>query len=137
MAVRSKLLRVLLSIALILNGIGSGVAATRMHANQMSDADHSSSAMATSATKPCHQHQGSGNGAGHPSPQSDPDPGKATVPDCCASGLCACACAHAAQVALLAPSRLLPVPSGSLVVKQLPLEHAAPALPHLIRPPIG
>ena len=138
MAIWSNLLRVVLSIALVLNGIGGAVAATRMHADQISAAEHTSSPKPANTAMPCHQHQLSQAADGHTSAQSAPAaPEKSQLPDCCESGICACACAHATQVVLLAPPGTVPILNRNLTVKPLPLAHAAPALPHLIRPPIG
>lgn len=122
------LFRLLLSVALVLNGIGGATAATRMHVEQASTAEQVR--MPASAGIPCHDEQGAAEGdAGAPHEESP-------APDCCKSGLCACACAHVSQVPLPAlPSTEL-VAGRDLAVAHMSLGHATPALPHLIRPPI-
>ncbi|WP_140908517.1 CopL family metal-binding regulatory protein [Cognatiluteimonas lumbrici] len=122
------LFRLLLSVALVLNGIGGAMAATRMHVEQASTAEQVR--MPASAGIPCHDEQGAAEGdAGAPHEESP-------APDCCKSGLCACACAHVSQVPLPAlPSTEL-VAGRDLAVAHMSLGHATPALPHLIRPPI-
>jgi len=51
--------------------------------------------------------------------------------------MCRCACAHPAQAAVpMVAFTPLPVESAGNV-RPLASAHAAPALPHLIRPPIG
>ena len=58
-------------------------------------------------------------------------------PDCCKSSACRCACVHACASALPARLHVSVQLALGLDVMPLPLGHAAPALPHLIRPPIG
>nr|WP_280640385.1 CopL family metal-binding regulatory protein [Pseudoxanthomonas mexicana] len=58
-------------------------------------------------------------------------------PDCCKSSACRCACVHACASALPAHMYVSVQLALGLHVMPLPLGHAAPALPHLIRPPIG
>jgi hypothetical protein len=138
MTVWLTLLRVFLSVALVLNGIGGAIASTRMHADQAATVERSASSKMASTGMPCHEHQLAQAGEGHSVPPSDPAPsGKSPTPDCCKSGICTCACAHAAQVALPAFQAAVPAPDHSLAVNPLALAHAAPALPHPIRPPIG
>jgi hypothetical protein len=63
--------------------------------------------------------------------------GKHPSPDCCKTGSCRCACVQTMQVvaaAWTAPAQLL---NQAASLRPLPLGHAEPALPHLIRPPIG
>src|SRR3546814_7838362 len=77
------LFRLLLSVALVLNGIGGAMAATRMHVEQASTAEQVR--MPASAGMPCHDEQGAAEGdAGAPHEESP-------APDCCKSRLCACA----------------------------------------------
>ena len=123
------LFRLLLSVALVLNGIGGAMAATRMHVEQASTAEHVRTP--ESAGMPCHEDQGtSERKTGAPHEQSP-------APDCCTSGVCACACAHVSQVPLPALPSTESVPGRDLTVAHMSLGLAAPALPHLIRPPIG
>ena len=134
----SALLRVFLSIALVLNGIGGAIASTRMHLDQPSTAEQAASQKVASTAMPCHEHQNVPVAQGHAGQTSDPAPsGKAPAPDCCKSGAGACAGAHAAQVAFAVLQAAVPVLNRSAAVKPMLLAHAAPELPHLIRPPIG
>jgi hypothetical protein len=133
------LLRVVLSIALILNGIGGAVAGTRMQAGQLAASTGAPSAEAgKGADMPCHAHQRPESGGHQASKEGSPAlPGKAPVPDCCKSGMCTCACVHVAQIALSALQVTAPVLEHDLAVRRLSLTYATPSLPHLIRPPIG
>ena len=138
MKVWPALLRVLVSIALILNGVGGAVAATRMHVAPVATVEQMASPKVASTGMPCHEHQVAQTAADAQHVPSGPLPsGKAPVPDCCKSGACTCACAHVAAVALPSLQRAAPVPNRNLAIRRLPMSHAAPALPHLIRPPIG
>ncbi|WP_313231832.1 CopL family metal-binding regulatory protein [Stenotrophomonas acidaminiphila] len=58
-------------------------------------------------------------------------------PDCCKSSACRCACVHACASALPTYLYVSVQLALGLHVRPLPLGHTAPALPHLIRPPIG
>lgn len=141
MSVSSLLLRVLLSLSLILNGVSDAAA---MHLPDGRAQGHAATAAAQAATEsvpPCHQHQSAEPGA----TDADALPGDGVAreqtehatPDCCKSGACRCDCVHAAHA--------VPMPSteGTLAFdrtrssRPLTLAHAPPALPHLIRPPIG
>ena len=63
------LFRLLLSVALVLNGIGGAMAATRMHVEQASTAEQVR--MPASAGMPCHDEQGAAEGdAGAPHEES-------------------------------------------------------------------
>lgn len=133
------LLRVVLSVALILNGIGGAVAGARMQAGQLAAPTAAPPAEATgSAEMSCHAHSGPQSSVHQASKAGSPaSPGKVPVPDCCKSGVCACACAHVAQIALSTLQVTAPVLEHGLAVRRLSLTYATPALPHLIRPPIG
>lgn len=111
-----SLLRVIVSIALVLNAIGGAAAGTRMDVDQVPAMERASHD-AVDTGKPCHE------------PQT-------AVPDCCKSGACTCACAHLAAVALPSLQQTALVPNRNLAVQRLQMSHASPALPHLIRPPI-
>ena len=117
MPVRLILLRLLLCVALLLNGTASAMAAARM---AIPAAEPQGMAMMDHAAEPAQAPQG-----------SDP------APDCCTSGICQCTCVHAAQIAL--PFVLAPAfdARGARIALPMPAGHAQPALPHLIRPPIG
>lgn len=141
----SILLRVLLSLVLVLNGATSAAAATQMQMNHT--AAHTPSeaqanlSQAMPAEMPCHHHDQTSTTvadsdspiAAHPAPEKSKHP----APDCCKSGTCNCACTHFTQATLPALTIPAPVLDGNRSVRRLTLAHAAPALPHLIRPPIG
>ena len=116
------LLRVLLVLALVLNGIGSAVAAVHAHAAPVDDA--LALALASDAAAPCHEEA--------PAPVGLEDTG-----DCCEGARCDCACTAAsatvATFALSAPA----MPPIALATHRLDAGHRAPALAHPIRPPIG
>lgn len=154
MSVWSILLRVSLCVALMFNGATTAVASvqmTRMHAGMaqqagptgqpetmspaivMSDADNA---------MPCHQHeaqpaQSTGLEQGAAAPDTGSPKSKHPAPDCCKSGMCRCACMQHAVAAI----PMLPFNAATIEhadsVRPMALGHAAPALPHLIRPPIG
>lgn len=143
----SILLRVLLSLVLVLNGATSAAAATHMQMNHT--AAHTpikaqaNVSQAMSADMPCHHpDQTSAAVVGDDSPiATDPTPKKSKhpAPDCCKSGTgtCTCACTHLAQATLPALNITAFVHDGNRSIRRLTLAHPTPALPHLIRPPIG
>ncbi|WP_372364170.1 CopL family metal-binding regulatory protein [Xanthomonas sp. NCPPB 3583] len=92
-----------------------------------------------SVEMPCHQHQQSATATAEAPaavPVSLPN-SKQPAPDCCKSSACRCACMHSAP-ATVAMMIFTPALVGhSQSVLPIALGHAAPALPHLIRPPIG
>ncbi|GAB3099687.1 CopL family metal-binding regulatory protein [Lysobacter terrae] len=152
MSIGSVLLRLLLSLCLVLNGTGAAAASAHMpmqHESAPLGTEATTSASASADAMPCHgghheaaamQSPADPMAMGHASHDkaSKPDhsrPGH--TPDCCKSGTCRCACVHVAQVGV--PAMLLPaaVPAHERSVRTLTLGHAAPALPHPIRPPIG
>jgi hypothetical protein len=122
MTVSAVLLRVLLSLALVLNGIGSAVAAVHAHAGHADNALVQAMAMTDAA--PCHDQT--------PVPPANDDDG-----DCCHGARCDCTCtAPGTPVAafVLLPH---PGPAIALATHRLDAGHRAPALAHPIRPPIG
>lgn len=144
MPLLSTWLRVFLIVILALNGAGKGYASVGMereaglvrshgvdvdNRNVVSASpcpDHHD-AMATGSETPEHRSRGD-------EPGPDDQHG---APDCCDPSHCDCPCMHAC-VALPVLTVKIPGPSGKDVgVRRLSLEHPAPALPHLIRPPIG
>jgi hypothetical protein len=123
MSPTALLLRVLLSLALVLNGIGSAVAA--VHA-QAGHADHGTAhAMAMPDAAPCHDQ------APLAPADADDDSG------CCHGARCDCHCT--APAATIAGVLLLPhaAPAVAVATHRLDAGHRAPALAHPIRPPIG
>ncbi|MCP3050702.1 CopL family metal-binding regulatory protein [Xanthomonas euvesicatoria pv. allii] len=136
------LLRVLLSLALILNGMGSAVAAVAMPmASGQGAAEHATQALASASDRSaCHGHHGAAAStdappAKHLAPSDDT--GRHPAPDCCKSSMCRCtgvhACASLLAASIQTPMILPPDPGMAPLAQGRP----SPALPHLIRPPIG
>lgn len=142
MSVWAILLRILLSVALVLNGATAAAAAVRM---QMSHEDGPAfaavvveSPQPSSADMPCHpQTSEADSKASVAADDSAPSKSKHVAPDCCKSSSCNCVCAHAAQAPLAFVLVHAPLVDQDLSVRPLLTGHPSPALPHLIRPPIG
>lgn len=148
MSVWALLLRVLLSVALVLNGATGAAAAVRM---QMPHGDGQTlAALAAEAPElssddvpPCHQQATEANGERHLGADDSALSGskhsgsKHSTPDCCKSYSCNCVCAHATQTPLASAFLHVPLVDHSQNVRPLLPGHPAPALPHLNRPPIG
>jgi hypothetical protein len=142
MSIRAILLRVLLSVALVLNGATGAAAGVHMpmphEDGQAVAAMAEGSPGSSSAGMPCHQQEtGIGGKASPAEADSSPSESAHSTPDCCKSSSCNCVCVHATQAppasmfiqaVLVAHSR-----SGRLLLPG----HPSPALPHLIRPPIS
>lgn len=138
----SILLRVLLSAALILNGISSTVASAQMLAV--------AKVTPTTAAADAHAHHGAV--APEPSLGACHEDAAATAPDgdapsagtghgkhgtdCCQAGMCACHCMQQAQVTIVPPVLASPQVAHSASVRAMSSAHESPRLPHLIRPPI-
>lgn len=143
MSIGSVLLRLLLSLCLVLNGTGVAAASAHMPMQHEQPAPTTSAASAAAEAMPCHggHHQATMQSPADPAATAHASHGKPAkpshTPDCCKSGTCRCACVHVAQAGV--PALLLPamVPMHERSVRTLALGHAAPALPHPIRPPIG
>ena len=142
MSTRAILLRLLLCIALVFNGAASAMASVQMmqmHADGHEAASTPVAPMASAESEmPCH-HDGqpahSQDAADAATATKDKQPGQS--PDCCKSSTCTCACVHqaAAMVPMLAFHGVVSLHGSS--VRPMTLGHPTPALPHLIRPPIG
>lgn len=138
----SVALHLLLSLCLILNGIGA--AAASAHAPMFHEASPATAApaMAADVGPSCHDQLHTGAAmvqepALHPAGHAPTEPASPDSTDCCQSGTCVCACMHLAHA--MSPP---PPPAAAAIVQarsSRPLSpgHAAPALPHLTRPPIG
>jgi len=131
-------LRLVLCIALVLNGMGEVLAATRMQV--AGGAGHEAPVVVETAS-PCHGPSGEAvplqpDGHGAHGSRGGPD---SHATDCCSSqgAVCGCECVHASHV-VLPPSA-----AGGMTIPALPgpahlaTGHIAPALPDPIRPPIG
>lgn len=138
------LLRVLLSIALILNGSGYAMAAPHMQT-------HTEDAPATApdltekpmveARPPCHAHQGAAPVATqlrNADSEGELNVGKCGISpsNCCESEACRCDCVQA-PMAIQSYWLGGTVTGHAGIVHALQRGHSSPALPHLIRPPIG
>ena len=142
MSTRAILLRLLLCVALVFNGAASAMASVQMmqmHADGHEAASTPVAPMASAESEmPCH-HDGqpahSQDAADAATATKDKQPGQS--PDCCKSSTCTCACVHqaAAMVPVMAFQGTALLHVGS--VRSMALGHPTPALPHLIRPPIG
>jgi len=131
MPARAFLIRLLLSMALVLNGTVPAMAAVRMQV-PAGDAGQSSR---TQAHAPCHAMASGAMEQAPAMPQPAKSPQKA--PDCCKGGSCTCACVQPAQAPPSAAMAPTAAAAPSPAIRPLALGHASPALPHPIRPPIG
>lgn len=126
------LMRLLLCLALVANGIAGAQASVRMAYAHATPARMIAAVDDTSDVPPCHRHHETAPvAAAH---DEAPMPGHG---DCCKDGRCDCPCAPSLLQAALAMR--LPVRPGTASVQISPptSAHRAPRLPHLIRPPIG
>ena len=136
MAVWSILLRLFLAAALIFNGAATAVASVHMH--QMGGVPATTQPEpepASAEEPPCHEH--ASTAADQPAPAVDPDTDESQSPDCCKSGNCRCGCVHQATAAVLGLRSVASAIEHAASVRPMSTGHAGPALPHLIRPPIG
>lgn len=144
----SVLLRVVLIVVLVLNGAGTAAASvTAMRAAMPEGASTNTHAMQVPsvmrADMPCHDMAQMMTVAASPDEalqapgHASHGKGKAATPDCCKSGACQCACTQAMHAALPAMPAFAVDSPHSDVAHPMPIGHADPALPHLVRPPIG
>lgn len=130
--IRDVLLRILLCIALIANGATTGVPAHAGHDGMAAPAEVAQSSVSDAGKLPCDEHPRGAEAL--PSTPADAD---GAPSDCCASDACRCACMHAGHVALASVVQTAADKPHAAAMRPLSSGHAAPALPHLIRPPIG
>lgn len=145
MSAWSILLRVLLTVALILNGSGYAVASSHMQMDHMVGAGGApafAEDSAGTAESGCSEHHRStvpvaGNAGADAVVDAASAKSSAPSPDCCKSGACRCVCVQQAQAAV--PALALQPALVEHVRSLIPMDsdYASPALPHLIRPPIG
>jgi hypothetical protein len=133
MPVWSLLLRVVICLLLALNGVG----AASVHMSNVADSSPAAQIAVTAADMPCHGHAGPNSQAPDLTKTADFNPRKHSSSDCCKFGLCRCACVQSAQAALMEWFTAVSIIEHELSARPLSLGHAAPALPHLIRPPIS
>jgi hypothetical protein len=139
MSASAALLRLLLSLVLVLNGIGTVAASARMagamdgahHAAVSTHAEAKHCAQTALAEAPADTHAGHGGHATAP-PCSDH-----AKPDCCDSSACDCACAQTGSTALFAVTQLSPVFLHGHLMPSPSAGHVAPALAFPTRPPIA
>ena len=137
------LLRVLLTVALIMNGSGYAIASAHL-SKAFAYVSHEGRSLAHERMNQplCHDDQAA-TLATHPHDADQTmrhEPGSPESPahaDCCESGACRCACTQAATAAVV-----MVFARDALIVRSNPshplkLGRPAPALQHLIRPPIG
>jgi hypothetical protein len=115
MPLRAVLLRLVLALTLVLNGIGSAAAGVRMAAP----------AAAPAAAMPCHE-------AAAPEPATMP----AGTHGCCDDGLCECDCLAAATLATTVPF-VAAARAEARAIHRIAAGHHAPARAPTLRPPIG
>ena len=131
MRLRAILLRLLLCVALVANGTSAVYASTMMAAGAGMDV----AAAAHDAAPPCDDMPAmahSAMAADHdaPAPPVSHD-------DCCPPGACLCSCVSHAPTIPAFGAFAIPVRPSAAPVAALRVSFASPALPHLIRPPIG
>jgi hypothetical protein len=134
------LLRMLISISLILDGTGTAVSATRMLVEHA--ATTHSMPVHANATRPCHQQDNRVVAAEMTDAAMADMPATAVKSshrsnDCCRSGDCGCACLQATPASMVALTLPHAVLSQVAIASPMIPGHTTPALPHLIRPPIG
>ncbi len=141
------LLHVLLSLALLANGIGAAMASA--HAGCAHSATAAAPSGAGSSTEqpsvdepPCHDDMAAEAAApmqdtGHTSLPGDTSSTHAhdSGDDC--GGACTCDCTAHCQAALMPPTPMLHASARIAHAEAAAYTHATPALPHPIRPPIA
>ena len=141
MRLRPLLLHAMLSLALVANGIGGAMAS--VHAACAHD---TVAAAVPAAEPPCHEDTAAGASNAHSGMSDDnkhqsstsqhaPPSGDEGCDDC--ADHCRCACIAHGLAALMPSTILLPVTKGIAYTPAPSYAHAAPALPHPVRPPIG
>jgi hypothetical protein len=137
MSMRSILLRVLLSLTLALNGASAAAMMTSVHAAHPTMV----ASVATSGhAMPCHGHShvsAAEMRVHHAMADAASATTRHSIPDCCKHGACSCDCTLVAQVVFSEVYVPLLMLDRSRSAGRLSVSHGAPALPHLIRPPIG
>lgn len=138
MSLRFVLWRVVLCLGLVLNG--SVVASPSMLMPQpMRTVDAVAAGTITPSRHPaCHEQAAGAErdvGRHHTPSGALPANGKHGTPECCTAGSCSCACMQ--PPVTLAVDRFSRPAMRDMVASHARARHDEPALPHLIRPPIG
>ncbi len=131
MSLAILLMRCLLCVALVLNGAGAAAASVRM-LDMGIGPQGTSGENGNAHDLDCAGHAGESGQSDSPSAHDTrPDP------DCCKSASCTCACVHGCATAIATHMGTPVIIIHADVVPAPMAEHPAPALPHLIRPPIA
>jgi len=140
------LLRALLCISLVLNGSGVAVAAIKMqtaHATvAMTTTPPSDSSSGVARAEACHEAPAMAMPAVHDHGVTADDGTDTSTcthesPDCCKASTCECNCLQLVQASIATSGIGEPMVVHSTGVPPMKTGHPSPALPHLIRPPIG
>lgn len=134
----SLFLRLLLCVTLTLNGVSGASAAVRMAAGH---AEHQGAAVQNAAVDqtmpPCHGHDAMTMDDMAQSAVPPEAPATPEEPEqCCDSSTCQCVCVHQCAATIVASLLTAPLQPAAGIERALDVSHRAPALPHLIRPPI-
>lgn len=132
MRFRSILLRVLLCFALVANGTSAVYASTMMAFG----ADMGVTTIASHDAEPACPDMPAMAHAALAADHDAPTP-PVSHDDCCASGACLCSCVSHAPTIPPFVAFAIPTRPSAAPVAVLRVSFASPALPHLIRPPIG
>ena len=137
------LFRLILSAALVLNGVGSAAAAAQMqlnHAGAIAAAAHADhtlvSERAPAGEAPCHDGK-AGSTPGLPDPAKHSGPPELGGRDCCKTLSCDCGCLSSVTGVAIAALGDRLVVDDSAPAWPRRAGHRPPPLPQLIRPPIG
>ena len=140
----STWLPVLLSFALVLNGIAGASASTRMLMQHDGVAHKAArvqvpSKELASQPPPCHEMTGMAQSEADTGPvaltKTTNDRGHSA--DCCKSGMCGCECMHQSQVVIATGMFSEPAIVHATSVRAMKPAHPEAFLTDLIRPPIG
>lgn len=145
MSLPSLLLRLLLCVSLVANGIGFSQASTRMKFTH--DAHGAAQEVIPVASAACHDDPSASvageNAVSHAGMGHGPDSGAAGADDvaggaeCCDGSSCQCACPQQASATAAVALTSGPVPALATLQGRGTSLRESPRLPHLIRPPIG
>lgn len=145
MPVLQTLSRIFLILALVLNGVGNAYASAVMvtGASQSSlDVRSTDVNEERALTASCSDHHAAMTveleTTEREIPVGAPSPGdQHGTPDCCDPSHCKCPCMHVCAALPVLVAKVSNSLGNDIGVHRLSLGHPSPALPHLIRPPIG
>ncbi|WP_414674783.1 CopL family metal-binding regulatory protein [Lysobacter sp.] len=138
MLLRSLLLRVVLCLLLVFDGISVAMASTQMATARMEAPRSPAEPERTASVPPCHESAVSAPQVTTSQSGGDADrSGRGGTTDCCASGSCPCTCVQHAFAAIPAGWRVESFASHMHHPGAPDPGHADAFLPQLIRPPIG